>query len=246
MPSTTTPTDPHTLEDRLVAELVATDPRRAVVFERLGIDYCCGGNVPLADACIEHGLDLAVVRDLLEQATATPSDERDWTQATVAELVEDIVTRHHGLLRTELPRLTVLAHKVARAHGAKHRPLIEAEAVVVQLGDELRAHTADEEDRIFPACLEAGSPTLDVEDATKLAEDLGKLVEEHTEAADHLVALRTLLDDYDPPAHACTSWRAYLDGLERLEQDMHRHVHKENHVLFPKVMNQLYAAGAPR
>ena len=240
----THPTPTTGADDLTVAALVGTDPRRAVVFERLGIDYCCGGNVSLVTACVERGLDLATVRDLLEQATAAPSNERDWTTASIPELIEDIVTRHHRLLRTELPRLTVLARKVARVHGANYQPLIAAEPLVAQLVDELRAHTADEEDMVFPACIDALEENLDSSDAAELAASLGRLVAEHSEAAGHLATLRTLLDGYDPPAHACTSWRAYLDGLARLEHDMRRHVHKENHVLFPKVMDHLYAAGA--
>lgn len=246
----TTPTSPEaTTEDidsRLVADLVATDPCRAVVFERLGIDYCCGGRVPLTQACADHGLDLVVVRDLLEQATNAPQDEPDWSEASIEELVDDIVTRHHGLLRSELPRLSVLAHKVAKAHGARDASLVEAEQVVTRFIDELRAHTIDEEERVFPACLEAARGELDEEDATDLADALGRLVQEHDEAGGHLAQLRELLDGFEPPLHACTSWRAYLDGLQRLEQDTHRHVHKENHVLFPKVMERLYASGTAR
>ncbi len=246
MTSTTSPRSPIELDERHVAELVTTDPRRAAVFERLGIDYCCGGNIPLAEACAERGLDLATVRDLLEHATSAPSDERDLAGASIEALVDEIVSRHHALLRTEMPRLTILAHKVATAHGARDATLVEAESIVVRCFEELRAHTDDEEQRVFPACVDADRGVLDPDDATTLADALGQLVREHDEAGGHLARLRRLLDDFEPPLHACTSWRAYLDGLERLEQDVHRHVHKENHILFPKVMDRLYAAEAAR
>lgn len=244
---TTTPTRAaEPIDSRHVADLVAQDPRRAAVFERLGIDYCCGGAIPLEQACRDHGLELATVRGLLAAATQADADERDWTEATIPELVEDIVERHHASLRRELPRVTMLAHKVAKAHGAKEPRLVEAEGVVTQLVDELVAHTTLEEEEVFPACLASAATELDADEATQLAEALGRLVDDHTEAAGHLEQLSALLDGYDPPLHACTSWRAYLDALARLEHDTHRHVHKENHVLFPKVMDRLYAAGAPR
>lgn len=230
--------------ERLVSDLVAEDPRRAAVFERVGIDYCCGGKVPLADACRDHGLELAMVEDLLREATREDADVRNWNDATVQELIANIIEVHHGYLATALPRLTLLAHKVARAHGAREPALREAESVVVQMVDELRAHTAEEEAEIFPSCIDAVEGRLDDTESAELSGELGGLVADHDETGRHLSRLRELTDGFTAPERACTTWRAYLDALERLEQDTHRHVHKENHVLFPKVMDLLYSTGA--
>lgn len=231
-------------EDLLVADLVAEDPRRAAVFERVGIDYCCGGAVPLSQACTEHGLDVAVVQDLLDEATRDDQDTQSWADASIPELVENIVDGHHAYLATALPRITLLAHKVARAHGDTEPDMRVAEAVVVQMVSELRAHTAEEEADVFPRCIDAVEGRVDGDEAEELATLLGGLVEDHDETGQHLERLRELTNGFTPPGHACTTWRAYLDALDRLEQDIHRHVHKENHILFPKVMELLYAVRA--
>lgn len=224
---------------KLVADLVTEAPPRAAVFERLGIEYCCGGKVPLVDACADKGLDVREVVLMLDEATAASPEDRDWSQASIDELVTDIVDTHHSYLRSEMPRVAMLAHKVARAHGESNPNLVAANREVECLIDELRTHLVAEEDDVFPICRQVAAG--DVTEADDIASLLGSLVSEHTEVAEHLTRLRLLLDNYVPPAHACTSYRAYLDSLERLEQDIHRHVHKENHILFGKVMDLAYA-----
>jgi len=223
--------------DRLVADLVAEDPRRAAVFERFAIDYCCGGRVPLAQACRDHNLDPATVMSMLADAVNDDEDVRNWHEASIAELVANIVEVHHMYLDSELPRIAALAHKVAKAHGAQEPSLLEVERVVNALVEELQTHTAQEEQDTFPLCITAGAGRSDEDE--RLADALGALVLDHDETAGHLRRLRELTHDYEPPVQACTSWRALLDGLRRLELDTHRHVHKENHVLFPKVRDLL-------
>lgn len=222
-----------------VADLVTIAPARAAVFERLGIEYCCGGKVALADACADKALNLQEVVLMLEESTATPDNEPDWSTASISDLVNNIVHTHHDFLRAELPRVALLAHKVARAHGAHNPKLVDANHEVELLINELRAHLISEEDEVFPICIqiEAGDRT-ETEDAAKL---IAELVDEHTEVANHLMRIREFLDDYVVPDGACTSYRAYLDTMERLELDIHRHVHKENHILFGKVMDLAYA-----
>lgn len=214
-----------------VADLVSAVPARAAVFERHGIEYCCGGKLPLHEACAALGLDLAMVVDELEQAGRTVADEPDWTTASIPELVTNIVDTHHAFLRVELPRLVELAGKVARAHGITNPKLVEARSQVDRLVADLVAHLESEELDVFPRCIElADGADVDV------AELIHELEHDHDEVADHLVRMRDLLDDYEVPAGACTSYRAYLDTMQRIERDIHRHVHKENHILFGKVM----------
>lgn len=242
-----TPESTAPLEDQWVSQLVATDPRRAVVFERLGIDYCCGGKIPLAQAAEENGLDIDKLREELSEATKTASDERDWTAASIDELVDNIMSSHHEYVRSELPRITMLATKVAKAHGAKYGEVVEAEKVVLKLAEDLLKHTDNEEDEVFPRCRKAAHGELSGTAPADLAQDLERLVAEHDEAGDDFVRLHELLNDLVAPEYACTSWRAYLDALSRLEQDLHRHIHKENHIMFPKVLDLVSSpAGAPQ
>lgn len=230
------------MSERIVSDLVAEDPRRAAVFELVDIDYCCGGNVPLAEACRDHDLDTANVVAMLVDASSGDEDVRNWQEASIPELVTNIVEVHHAYLHQELPRIAMLAHKVAKAHGQQTRSLLEAELVVVELVDELQTHTAREDQEIFPMCIAVFEGRT--ENKKHISELLGDLMRDHDETAEHLRRLRELTNGYEAPVQACTSWRAYLDALQRLELDTHRHVHKENHILFPKVQKLLAATPA--
>src|SRR5829696_6152939 len=135
-----------------VGLLVAEQPARARVLEQFGIDYCCGGRVPLARACEAKGLDVgSVLRGLDacdDQARSAATDE--WFPATMGELVDVIVATHHAYLRRELPRLSALASRVADAHGARRPELHELRGVLSALREALEANMDAEERVVFP------------------------------------------------------------------------------------------------
>jgi len=224
---------------RHVADLVTEAPSRAAVFEQLGIEYCCGGRVPLIDACAAKGLALEDVVTMLDASTDAPSIAIDLSSVGIEELITNIVDVHHAFLRTELPRAAALADKVARAHGGSDPRLVEARAEVHLLVAELTEHLESEEVDVFPACVRVASGEMI--DPTELRQLLETLEDEHDHVAERLARLRELLEDFVPPPGACTSYRAYLDTLERVESDIHIHVHKENHVLFGRVRDSIPA-----
>lgn len=224
-----------------VGQLVAEDPRRARLFERLGIDYCCGGRSTLDHACREKGLDFATVLRLLasceDEATSPGDGHEDFDEraATLGELIDHIVTSHHSYLYRELPRLVALAGQVVGAHGTNHPELREVRDVFNSLKEELKFHLPKEEKVLFPmiARLEAA-----VEGPGRQGGGVGNPIvvmeHEHDDAGAALARLRTLTDSYKPPADACPTYRALLDGLAGLEADLHRHIHEENNILFPR------------
>jgi regulator of cell morphogenesis and NO signaling len=218
--------------DDHVSDLVLADPRRARVFEELGIDYCCGGRTPLADACGALDLDTDDVIALLAEPRDASAEDVDWTAAPIADLVRHIVTTHHAYLRDELEPLRALVAKVARAHGDAHPELHDVQVTFERTADELARHLAEEELVAFPACVAAAAG----EAHAALAEPLAALVHDHDDLAAGLRTLRTLTNGYTPPADACNSYRAMLDRLATLEGDTHRHVHEENNILFPRAL----------
>ncbi|MBX6311730.1 MAG: iron-sulfur cluster repair di-iron protein [Isosphaeraceae bacterium] len=236
--------------NRTIGQLVAERPSRARVFERFGIDYCCGGQVPLARACAAKGLSVAAVLREIEanDLQVATSETVDWVPETLGRLIDFIVATHHAYLRRELPRLTVLIDKVAAAHGGRHPELNELRSVFASLREGLEAHLAEEEQVAFPLIkqLEAaraisGSPPIG------LADSLRDMEREHDEVGAALARLRTLTGGYAPPADACNTFRAMLNGLAELETDLHYHVHRENNILFPgaKSAEAEMLAGAP-
>ncbi len=218
-----------------VGELVAQRPARARVFEELGIDYCCGGKRPLEEVCEEKGLDVARVADRLERAEAPASDEVDWKGRSMSELADHIERTHHVYLKAELPRLGALVAKVAGRHGPNHPELSLLGRVFEGVRAELEAHLMKEEMILFPAIrrLEAG-PDEAAFSGEGLAAPIRVMEQEHDNAGEALARMRELTDDYTVPADACNSYRAMLHDLQRFEEDMHVHVHKENNILFPR------------
>ncbi len=205
-----------------VAELVVAEPGRARVFERLGLDYCCGGGRTLADACRRRGLDVAAVVAELDSEPAGAA-ACDVAGLSSAELCDHIVSRHHARLREELPRLTGLLDKVVRAHGADDPRLVFVRGAFLDLRRDLERHTADEETTLFPAIV-AGEGA-----------EVAPFEDDHTAAGALLERLSELTDGYDPGGALCNTHRATLHALAQLQDDLHRHIHEENNVLFPRV-----------
>ena len=215
--------------------LVAERPARAELFERLRLDYCCGGRQTLAQACQRRGLDPETVGRMLEALEASPLDQwhierNDWRRASIAELCEHIVAAHHDRLRAELPRIEGLLTTVVRVHGAGHRELHDLQRLFGAMRHELESHLETEERVLFPACRAAEAERTPVDRRLLAAHE-----QEHGATGDALAALRELANDYDTGGALCRTHRTLLDALERLELDLHQHIHEENNVLFPRV-----------
>jgi len=227
--------------DASVGSLVAAQPSRARDLETRGIDYCCGGRRSLREASRERGLDPGQVAASLlasDRATADSAETpRDWTRAPLAVLVDEIVDRHHGYLRRELPRLADLTEKVRRAHAERHGELHEVAAVYAGLRAELETHLAKEENILFPLIvwLESTRETKAIH-CGSLQNPIRAMEHEHDDAGAALRRLRELTADYAPPEDACASYHLLLAGLADLERDLHTHIHKENNILFPRAI----------
>jgi len=230
----------HSLStDITVARLVTERPGRSRVFEALGIDYCCGGDRLLGEVCAEKGLDAATVLRMLEacEAEAGAEESTDWSGASMGELADHIEEVHHGYLREALPRLTFLVDKVTRVHWERHPELRELRRVFGSLREDLESHMAREERVLFPLCRELDRAETRPEfHCGSVRNPVGVMVREHEDAGNELAAMRELTGGYEPPADACNTYRAMLDGLAGFERDMHRHVHEENNILFPKAV----------
>jgi len=214
--------------------LVAEQPSRAEMFERLRLDYCCGGSQTLAQACQRGGLDVETVCRMLEALEDSRLDRlqlegNDWRHASIAELCEHIVRVHHDGLRKELPRVDELLDTVVRVHGRRHPELYDLERMFETLRRELESHLETEERLVFPACRRAEADRIPVDE-----ELISSHEQEHTETGDALTALREIAHDYDTTVALCGTHRRLLEALHRLELDLHQHLHEENNVLFPR------------
>ena len=225
-----------------VGQIVTERPSRSRVFETLKIDYCCGGKLPLAEACRKRGLDTqTIIEELLKADTET--DQNDGTAVdadalSLTDLADHIERQHHAYLRAELPRLDEMTEKVLRVHGEKDPRLSDVRKAFCALRDELTSHMMKEEQILFPMVRQleqaAGPPSFH---CGSIANPIRQMEAEHDHAGDALDIMRSATDDFQPPAWACNTYRAMLDGLAHFERDMHQHIHKENNVLFPKALD---------
>ncbi len=221
-----------------VGQMVVERPQRSRVFDRLHIDYCCGGKRTLEEACAKRGLDLKAVLAELEaldaEAEAQPDAVRP-ADLTMTELADDIERTHHAYLREELPRLGDLVKKVSAVHGQAHPWLTGLSSVYAELVAELGPHMLKEEQILFPMIREldqaATAPSFH---CGSIGNPIRMMEMEHRNAGDALDRMRELTNDYEIPEGACNSFRAMLTGLEHLEADLHLHIHKENEILFTK------------
>lgn len=228
-----------TTVDKTVGELVSERPGRSRVFEEHGIDYCCGGKRPLAEACAKKGVDVdEIVRELAQaDAGAVQEGAADYSVMALDELADHIVSTHHAYLTKELPRLEEMAVKVAKVHGGSDARLRELAEVMGALSAELGSHMMKEERILFPIIRQlVHADTLPPMPCGTLSNPIGAMEAEHDNAGGALESMRRLTDGYAPPEWACNTYRALLDGLNELELDLHEHIHKENNILFPRAL----------
>jgi regulator of cell morphogenesis and NO signaling len=224
-----------------VAEIVTRMPQTAAIFERTGIDFCCGGDRALAEVAAERGLDtqtLITTLTALEAAGGSTGATHDVQAMSTAQLVEHIVMEHHARTRQMLPMVAELLDTVVRVHGDQDASLAPMREQFAALATELSQHMNVEEDDLFPLCVEAESGTAASIDPALIEQ----LAHEHTEVGEALARLRELGGGYDLEHAHCNTHRRLLQSLGELEADLHLHIHEENNVLFPRTRAALSAA----
>ena len=229
------------LEGRTVGEVVAADYRAAEIFQRLGIDFCCGGDKPLSEACREHSVSLAELQQELDELAMVPSRGEQYDQWALDFLADYIVNQHHAYARKMTPLLRQYAEKVVAAHGAHHPETITIAQMFEKLSGDLAMHTQREELLLFPYIrrllkAQKEGETLKTPPFGSAAELIEKMDEEHDETGDLLEQIEALSDNYQPPADACNTYRALYASLEAFADDTRKHVHLENNILFPKAI----------
>ena len=222
-------------EHTSIGSIAAEVPSSVRVFQRHGIDFCCGGKRTLGAVCGDRHLSFPAIVADIEASARTEIADRDWSTDPLGTLIDHIVTAYHRPLREELPRLEAMAAKVAAVHGSKAAYLIEVNEVIKALSADLMAHMHKEEFVLFPAirAIENGD-----DDRSWIAAPIDVMEQEHDRAGALLEALRRLTNGYDTPEWGCATVRALYQGLEELEGQMHVHVHLENNVLFPRALDR--------
>ena len=223
-----------------VREVALQMPESTRLFESLKIDYCCGGNQPLAQACASAGIDVDEVMEMLaDVGDANEESALDFQNASLPLLITHILETHHVFTKSEMDRLQLLADKVLNAHGGNHPELIHLNELWLRLCADLKPHMFKEEQVLFPYMLAMSQAAAQTRPAPfapfgTVNNPIRMMMREHDTAGDILRELRALTSDYQVPDDACISYRTLYQALENFEKDLHQHIHLENNVLFPK------------
>jgi regulator of cell morphogenesis and NO signaling len=224
-----------------VGEIVAKDIRKAEVFKKYGIDFCCGGKKSLKQACDEAQVDLTTIEAALENSAKSVTPAFDYSRWEADFLADYIYNQHHVYYYQEAPIVLELAEKVAARHGAQQQHLYVLLALYRKLQEELSAHFAKEENVLFPfikglvAAKKAKKEGL-LYEYLSITEPVEMMESEHEAAGALLAELRAVTNQYTPPAGSCNSFRLLYSKLEDLEADLHQHIHLENNILFQKAL----------
>lgn len=226
---------------KTVREITIEMPGATRVFEKMGIDYCCGGARPIAEACRTAGVTVEeVVRSLeqFEASTQASAESNDWRAESLTTLITHIKNKHHLFTREELDGIEPLLAKVCSVYGERRPELSQIQALFDELKRELLLHMKKEENILFPyitemegaisAGLSAPAPMFGT-----VRNPVRMMMIEHDGAGDVLRKIRRLSNDFTPPADACVSFQTLYNRLDDLEQDLHQHIHLENNILFP-------------
>lgn len=232
------------IAEKTVREMAAENSSATRVFEKFGIDYCCGGNKSLQEACTAANLRVDHVLDSLEgaeQASRVGLPNRNWQNEPLAELVAHINQTHHKYTREEITRLGPLFAKVCSVHGKNHPELESMRAIFQGVSQDLTMHMMKEELMLFPYIVRMEEAVIQQEPILpppfgSVQNPVTMMEHEHDDAGEALRALRAASQGYTAPADACISYQTLYRALEQFDADLHQHIHLENNILFPRAI----------
>lgn len=226
-----------------LGDFVAMYPKTRKVFEKLGLDYCCRGKQDIKSAAKDKKVKLKDLISELEAAiknTPEKTEEKIWINESLSDVIDHILSTHHAFMHTELPYISKLMDKVTAAHSEKHGEFLNwLNSIYQNFKVNLEEHLNVEENTLFPyikeleISMKAKKPKIETEKFKKI---INLLSAEHETTGDALVEMRELTSDYSLPLDACESFKELYERMQGVEDDLHKHIHLENTILFPRVV----------
>jgi len=230
--------------NKTVRELAVELTSATRVFEKLGIDYCCGGHRTLTEACEVAKVPVSTAVASIEVAESFINEtlgSRDWSREPLSELIDHIVKTHHVFVREELPRIQALLNKVLSKHGAGHPELSGIATIFAALQQELNLHLMKEEQVLFPYIVRLEEAQIAGEPAPpamfgSVQNPISMMEQEHDGAGEAFRRMHELTGNFAVPASACMSYQELYRALPAFEADLHQHIHLENNILHPRAV----------
>lgn len=225
---------------KTIAEIVKENFKTAAVFEKYNLDFCCRGNKLLDEACKEKDLDTSkVVNELVDLKNGSSSSDNKYTEWELDFLVDYIVNNHHHYVKQMIPVISAHTNKVASVHGENHPETIEIAKKFSVVYKELKQHMMKEEEILFPFIkqlvkFKKQKSAAEAPYFGSVRNPIRMMELEHQAAGDEFFGIRELTNNYTPPDDACNTYSVCYQELKDFEQDLHKHIHLENNILFPK------------
>lgn len=224
-----------------LGDIVTNFPGASNIFKAYNIDFCCGGNRPLAAVAKQQNLNeeeiLQKIHESFEEMSKLKRDNVEWRSVSSIEMIDHIVVTHHAYLQKELPILSEFVTKILRVHGPNHGDvLLQLHKLYHTLKMELDQHLIKEEEMVFPLIKQYEKNPSD-ELKAKIAYNINELESEHTAAGDILREMRDVTDNYTLPLDACRTYTLTFQKLEEMEADLFQHIHLENNIMFLRYTN---------
>jgi regulator of cell morphogenesis and NO signaling len=225
-----------------LSEIVKDNFRTAAVFEKYSLDFCCNGKRSLNDACIEKGINPVHVVNEIESINSTPvNEETKPDELKLDELIDYIINNHHLYVNKMLPVISAHTQKIASVHGANHPETKKIAEIFSAVNSEMKHHMMKEEKILFPhikvLVRNNNGRTTDKPYFGTIKNPIAMMEAEHQSAGDGMKEIRELANNFTPPPDACETYKITFKELKDFEEDLHRHIHLENNILFPGAIN---------
>jgi len=225
-----------------IGEIVAQDFRTAAVFSKFGIDFCCKGHRSLDEVCDKKTIDRQQLTQQLENVLKSPAGETIDYKSWPLDLLTDYVEKtHHRYIEEKTPALLQFLDKLCKVHGERHPELFEINALFTGSAGDLAQHLKKEELILFPFIRKMVNAKIYQKDIESphfgtVENPVAMMKEEHDAEGERFRKIAILTNNYTPPADACNTYKVTFSMLEEFENDLHRHIHIENNILFPKAI----------
>jgi regulator of cell morphogenesis and NO signaling len=221
-------------KEETVAEIVTKNPITSKVFYKYGIDFCCGGKIPLTESCQKHNVELKEVLEDLNIASSTNIEEDIKPgYSSAKELIDEIIEDYHEPLYELLPIVHQLSAKVARVHGDSHPELKALHSLCIKMEAELVEHMHKEEKILFPMIISLEDKN-DLSAACHTVQGpINQMEHEHDDVKEVIQEIKRITNNLKAPEDACNSYRGLFAMLKELEFELYKHIHLENNILHP-------------
>ncbi len=230
------------LRDFTLSEIVKDNFRTAAIFEKYSLDFCCNGKRTLKDACTEKGINpLNVVKEIDVMNTSVVDEEIKPDEWQLDILIDHIINKHHAYVNRMLPVISAHTQKIALVHGGNHPELKKVAEIFSAVNSEMKHHMMKEERILFPQIkilvkYQDRESRADKPFFGTIKNPIAMMESEHDSAGQGMFEIRNLTNNYNPPSDACETFKISYKELKEFEEDLHRHIHLENNILFPKAI----------